>query len=297
MRTILLVAVFGLLASAAAVGADEVHLTNGKAFEDVTARVVGDSVAIGLPGGGEIRLPMSQVEKIERGVTATAVFEDKARELSADPRSSAGEWMVLADWARTRGLGRAYRQAALEAARRDPELPAAQAAMRELGYVFEEQADQWLPRTEALLRRGLVPYGGEWMTAEEREHRIRAEDERARQRAQDERLDRLARLVEIQAEMELARGLAEAARPDPPPAYYPPSYPIWFVPGFFPKQPHHHHRPPHRHDPPPPSVPPRHHRGGHDYVTPVDFTDFIPGRLNPDAAPPPGQLGVRLRSR
>lgn len=302
MRILLPAALIVVLAAGVA-GADDVHLANGNVFEEVTAEVSGDEVAIGLAGGGEIRLPMSQVARIERAETAMAVYSRRARALSAEPRASAPEWLELAHWARERGLRRAYREAALEAARRDPELPGAAAAMRELGYVLDDQLGEWLPRNEVLLRRGLVPYGGEWVTAEERERMIRDAAERDRRRAQEERLDRLARLVEIQAEMELARGIAEAARPEPPPVYHPPTYPIYVVPGYFPphpKPPHGHHPGHHPHppppaEPPPSAPPPAHNRGGFEYVRPVDYTDFLPGRLNPDAAPPPGQLGVRSR--
>ncbi len=302
MRTILPAVTIAVLVASGPVLADEVYLVNGKVFEDVTAEVVGDEVAIGLPSGGEIRLPTSQVARIERAETAMALYRERAGALTGDARAGGEEWLALANWARERGLSRAYREAALEAARRDPGLPGVAAAMRELGYVFDDDLDQWLPRHEALLRRGLVPYGGDWMTPEERDRLIRAADDAYRRREQDARLDRLARLVELQTEMELARGLAEAARPEPPPSYYPPAYPpygypIYVVPGHFfvrpPKAP-----PAPAPAPPmaPPSVPPSTHRGGRDFVTPVDFTDFLPGRLNPDAAPPPGQLGVRPRS-
>ena len=301
MRVILPAVAIAVVVAAGPLVADEVYLVNGKVFEDVAAEVVGDEVAIGLPSGGEIRLAMSQVARIERAETAMATYRERAGALSGDARAGGEEWLALAHWAREEGLRRAYREAALEAARRDPRLPGAAAAMRELGYVFDDELDQWLPRTEALLRRGLVPYGGDWMTPEERDRLIRSADEAHRRREQDARLDRLTRLVELQTEMELARGLAEAARPEPPPSYYPPyypsAYPIYVVPGhFFVRHP----KPPAAPDPAPPmappSVPPGSHRGGRDYVTPVDFTDFLPGRLNPEAAPPPGQLGVRTRS-
>lgn len=299
MRATVSTVLLAALAAAGPLAADEVYLVNGKMFEDVTAEVVGEQVAIGLPSGGEIRLPASQVARIERAATTTAIYRERARALAEDARAGGEEWLALANWARAHELGRAYREAALQAARRDPGLPGVAAAMRELGYVFDDDLDQWLPRSEALLRRGLVPYGGDWMTPEERERRIRAADEDSRRREQDARLDRLARLVELQTEMELARGLAEAARPEPPPAYYPPyyppAYPVYVVPGFFPHRPKPPMAPAPEPPPPPRSAPPSSHRGGRDYVTPVDFTDFIPGRLNPDAAPPPGQLGVRPR--
>lgn len=302
MRLALPAALLTVIVAAGPAAADDVYLVNGKVFEDVTAEVEGERVAIGLPSGGEIGLPLSHVERIERAETSMARFRERARELFTDPRSGGAEWLELAHWARAHGLQRAYRESALEAARRDPKLPGVVAAMREQGYVYDEDAGEWLPRTEAMLRRGLVPYGGGWVTPEERDQRIRAADARARQREQDERLDRLTRLVELQTEIELARGLAEAAEPEPPSYYgdYVPSYPVYFVPGHFfhpPKKPDHHghghdrgrdraHDRPgdHRHQPP------ATHRGGFEFVEPVDFTDSIPGRLNPGAAPPPGQL-------
>lgn len=282
---------------AGGVGADEVHLVNGKSFEDVSARVVGDEVRIELPMGGEIRLPVAHVARIEERESGMEVFRNRERALG--PEAGAAEWLELADWARERGLTRGYREAALAAARRDPELPGVKAAMSELDYVWEERLEEWLPRAEAMRRRGLVPWGGEWVTAAEREARIQAawerdreEAERARERAQDRRLDRLTRLVEVQTELEIARGLAEAQAPRREPVY-----PIYYLPGFWlPPKPPHHHPPHHGPTPVPPPAPapepPGSNRGGFDdYFKPIDPVDFAPGRLG--GGPVPGSLGGR----
>lgn len=296
------------LVLAAPAGGDEVHLLNGKSFEDVVARVEGDEVAIGLSGGGEIVLPMNYVARVVQSETTIETFRERSRELSANPAAGAEEWLELARWARERGLARAQREAAVEAARRAPELPGVAAAMRELDYVFEPESGEWLPRTELMARRGLVSYRGEWVSAEERDRRLLTASEFERELARDRRLERITRILETQVELELARGIAGASpQPAPPVAYPAPGYaaplyatpvspPIYVVPGFFPDR--HHRSPSHtprqRPAPPPAALPPSHHHGGRDsYVTPVDFTDFIPGRLNPDASPPPGQLGVR----
>lgn len=289
-----------LVLAAGWAGADEVHLVNGKSFEDVSARVVGDEVRIELPAGGEIRLPRSHVARIEEGESGMEVFRRRARELG--PEAGAAEWLELAEWARARELSRGYREAALEAARREPGLPGVKAAMSELDFVWEERLSEWLPRAEAMRRRGLVPWNGEWVTAEERDRQIQAAWQRereaaeeARERARDERLDRLTRLVEVQTELEIARGLADTRAPR---REVEPVYPVYYLPGFWfpPQPPHHgppHHGPPQEPGPTPPQVPPRSNSGGFaDYFSPIDPVDYAPGRLG-GGGPAPGSLGGR----
>lgn len=293
---------------AGSVAADEVHLVNGKSFEDVTARTVGDEVWIELPAGGEIRLAKSQVARIDKAESGMDLYRQRARALG--PEAGAAEWLELAAWARERKLALGYREAVLTASRLEPELPGVVEAMHGLDFVWEEDLGRWLPRAEAMSRRGLVSFEGEWVTSEERDRRIQASwerdreaAERSRQAAQDQRLDRLTRLVEIQTELEIARSLAESQAP-PDPYYSEPYYPVYYLPGFwFPPHPPHgpphhpshhpsHPRPPHTPMPAPPPGPPGTNRGGFSYFTPVDFVDFAPGRLG-GAAPPPGSLGGR----
>ncbi len=288
---------------ASGVAADEVHLVNGKSFEDVTARTVGDEVWIELPAGGEIRLQKSQVASIDKAESGMDLYRQRARALG--PEAGAAKWLELAEWARGRKLSLGYREAVLTASRLDPELPGVVDAMHGLDFVWEEDLRQWLPRAEAMSRRGLVSFEGDWLTPGERDRRIQAAWERdrqaaeqSRQLAQDQRLDRLTRLVEIQTELEIARSLAEPQAP-PSPYSSDPYYPVYFLPGFwFPPQ-HHppHHPHPSPHGPPtpmpaPPQVPPGANRGGFSYFTPIDFVDFAPGRLG-GVAPPPGSLGGR----
>ena len=66
MRLALPAALLTVIVAAGPAAADDVYLVNGKVFEDVTAEVEGERVAIGLPSGGEIGLPLSHVERIER---------------------------------------------------------------------------------------------------------------------------------------------------------------------------------------------------------------------------------------
>jgi hypothetical protein len=281
---------------AGASAADEVHLVNGKSFEDVSAQVVGDEVWIELPAGGQIRLPRSHVARIDKAESGMDLYRQRARALG--PEAGAAEWLDLAEWARQRRLALGHREAVLAASRREPELPGVVEAMHRLDFVWEKELGQWLPRAEAMHRRGLISFDGDWVTPEERDRRIQASwerdrqaAERSRQLAQDQRLDRLTRLVEIQTELEIARSLSASQAPRREPE---PVYPVYYLPGiWFPPHPHH---PPH-HEPPPapspaPQVPPGANRGGFDYFTPIDFVDYAPGRLGSGVSPP-GSLGGR----
>lgn len=279
--------------------ADDVHLHNGKSFEGVIAEVAGEQVVVQLPAGGEIALDRSLVLRIERSGSALGAYHSRRRALERRAGADAGDWLELALWAREHDLRNGFRQAALEASHRDPRAPGVTAAMHELGYVFDDALGRWLPEGEAMRRRGLVPVEGEWVSRAERDRRFaaaRREAEEARREAENAHREARQRAREAQveqiAELLLARAAADAARPPATPQVY-------VMPGYFLPLAHR----PRSHDRPPPMAPAEEpdtppsagaaeaHRGGMEpYGRSIPSSELIPGRLNPQAAPPPGRL-------
>lgn len=212
--------------SATCLHADRVVLTNGRIFEDIDAVVKETTVEIRL-GGGVLSLPRDQVRSVEPGPSAVADYAERAARLRAGPVATAGDWLELARWSRSRGFDFGAREAALAAAELDPDLAGLAPLLRALGYERESDQGRWLPYTEAMRRRGWVEDGGEWVpaavaTARAEERRAQFEERRRRQEAA--RLERLAALAEIRVAQEVAR----AAAPPPPPLV------IWGVPAYLP---------------------------------------------------------------
>ena len=290
-------ALAALLAAAAA--ADEVHLTNGKSFQGVVANVEGDVVHIQMPFGGVITLPMSRVERIDRGESAFALYRTKKRDLEGRDDATVADWLELARWAHRQGFEQGYRDAALTAARLDPRAPEIAPALRTLGYAFDDRLEEWVPRDEAMARRGLVRFHDQWMTPEESAQRRREDEERAQasaERMRERRLDRITETIEAAAALELARSVAPppvvVAAPSPYAVVYWPllpmvSVPPAAVPPGAPGAPS-----PDRSSPPPAAA----NRGRFVFDNPFGGNlgppELIPGRLNPDASPPPGRLGT-----
>jgi len=138
---------FVALCRAAPASGDDVYLTNGQTFEDVVAVEAGDKVRI-LMAGGEMRLPRSQVARIERGASPYLHYLTRREELLADAEATASQWLDLARQALAANLAPSAREAAREAALRDPELPALGALMKRLGYVRDEVLGDWIPVRE-----------------------------------------------------------------------------------------------------------------------------------------------------
>ncbi|MGD2116700.1 MAG: hypothetical protein PVG07_16725 [Acidobacteriota bacterium] len=198
--------------------ADEVHLTNGETFEGVIAEVQGDRVAIRLPNG-VIRLPSSRVARVERSASPFEEYLVRAEDLagSTDP----GAWLDLALWARARELGAGMRQAALEAARLDPDLEGLEPVMKELGFARDDELGGWIPFDELMTRRGYVEVDGRWVSAEvvaEAARRARAEHERAMAERRSERIDQVIDLLAL-AQLQEAQEEQERRRQPPPSPY------------------------------------------------------------------------------
>jgi hypothetical protein len=299
-----------LLAPAAATRADEVHLTNGRSFENVVAEVQGDRVAIRL-SSGVIRLPRSKVAHITHHETALEKYLTR-RDALVEQRAAAAQWLDLSLWARDHDLSTGYRGAAKRAADLDPDLDGLAPVMRDLELLYDEAADRWLSEEQIMRRRGYVRYDGSWVTAVERAEALaraaEAEAQRLAARREARRdvvLVELATAARVQAETERAESAVRhtaSSYAAAPFVYYTSGYwaPVFPAPGAARQhgarqsaprasqtgdgQGHHHaQRPQSR------PVSARSHRGR--FETPnFRASDWIPGRLNPGAAPPPGRL-------
>ena len=299
LRTAFLLPLVALAAPPA--GADDVHLTNGRAFYGVVAEVQGDKVAIRLPDG-IIRLPANRVARIERSETRLEQYLLRRHALS-ERQAPAADWLELARWARDEGFNTAYRESARRAADLDPQADGLKPLMRDLGWVFDPAADRWLDETVVMQRRGLVRYDGAWVTpAEQAAARTRSAE------ADAIRLDAQRQAWRDAAELALAaRRLAvEERQADQVPTYAAApvvSYGIgfWAPPLVVDRGGHHRRhddgkqvRPPRRHQPPAQTRPSgdRHNHGG---MQPFRASDWLPGKLSTGAAPPPGRLGPTAR--
>jgi hypothetical protein len=216
--------------------ADDVYLTNGRKFEGVVAETTDSQVRIQMQGG-TLSLPKSQVLRVETGDSSLAGYLRRKEALKKNPAASAADWLELARWARSQGLGQATREAALTAAALDPRLEGLAPILRGYGYVLDEQLDRWVPYEESMRRRGFVLANGQWITREEYAAKLRAreEEESVRRAAWEERAraareDRLAALTELTLTRELTRPAAPAY-----PVYANPFYgmPVVVIPGFW----------------------------------------------------------------
>jgi hypothetical protein len=162
---------------AAPATADDVYLHNGSVFEDVVAEMTPTHVIVDL-AIGRLRFPVEQVRDVVRSDSALATFHERRQDLLRDPASPAASWVELAVWGRSHGLERAWRETALFAARLDVGAPELEPLMLEMGYE-RDAALGWVPREEAMRRRGLVEYRGSWLEPERVSELRRAEREEA----------------------------------------------------------------------------------------------------------------------
>jgi len=215
--------------------ADDVHLTNGGVFEDVLAEWQGDSLRVRMPGG-ELRLARSSVERVVETTGGQAEYLRRAEALRAG-RAGAAAWLDLARWARAEGLGRAAREAALEAGERDPRLAGLAPLLEGYGLVLHGEAGRWITHEESMRRQGFVRYDGRWITRREHAELERAAAEEAavaRAEIERRRVERAAAEARLAAaQLELERERLVTAQTLAPPVYYAPVYypPFVVVPG------------------------------------------------------------------
>jgi hypothetical protein len=242
-----------LLLTAFPLFADDVYLVNGRKFEDVMTESTDSQLRIHMQGGVLV-LPKSQILRVEEGDSSLAGYLRRKDALKKSPATRAADWLELARWAQGKQLDQATREAALAAAALDPKAPGLAPLLRGYGYSYDPSLDRWLPYAEAMRRKGFVNAGGQWLSREEYQARLReARDEEAQSRAERAERTRAAREERIVAltELALTRELArqdEPVAPGPGP-YTPWGEPVIFLPGYVVT---------------PPMMPPGHGGHGHD---------------------------------
>jgi len=269
-----------LLTLAVPAFADDVYLVNGRKFEGVIAETSGSQVRIQMQGG-TLSLPKDQVLRIEQGESSLAEYLHRKEALKKNPAARASEWLELARWARGKQLDQATREAALAAAALDPKLEGLGTILRPYGYALDPQLDRWVPYAESMRRRGFVLAGGQWISREEYQAKLRAqEEEQARRRAaqqeaaREAREERLAALAELSMVRQITQPQAPAA-PAYPPGYGYPYGTVFVMPGWWNPSPGDGPKSPH----------PRQNQGTEGFV-------HIPGSLIP-GADYPGQTQGR----
>ncbi len=167
--------------------AEDVVLKNGRVFRGVVATVDNGMVHIEMPGGA-LGFPVSAVLRIDASSAAYRQYMERRAALRG-ATATATQWLDLAQWAKAQGLDGAAREAALAAARLEPQAPGLQALLGELGFVFDREQGAYLPFEEEMARQGRVFYAGAWVTSAERAAREgAAADARERTRARREAL-------------------------------------------------------------------------------------------------------------
>jgi hypothetical protein len=185
--------------------ADDVHLKNGRSFENVVAEVGDTQVRVHMPGG-VISLPRSAVDRVDKSDSTFAEYLRRKQELTARERAGNGrtprgsmdspgsrsspptsssmsalssmssmssDWLELARWARSNNLPQGAREAALIAAQINPREPGLAGVLRGFGYVYEESLDRWISYDDAMRLHGFVQEGGTWVSHEEHAAHVR----------------------------------------------------------------------------------------------------------------------------
>jgi hypothetical protein len=195
--------------------ADEIHL---KGAGKITGRIVRQTdthveVEVGV---GTVTVPLSAVERIDKGRTALDDYDERAARLPAGDRAG---WLALAQWSAHEGLATQSRRAYEHVLALDP---SDAAANRALGRV--EVDGRWMAEDDAYRARGFVRFEGYWMTPDERDVILRERDARdAIERAHLE-ADARVREAEARAADAEARAREAEATADQPL----PGIPLWW---------------------------------------------------------------------
>ncbi|HEX2224550.1 MAG TPA: hypothetical protein VHN15_10125, partial [Thermoanaerobaculia bacterium] len=166
--------------------ADDVHLINGRVFEDVIAEVTESTVRIKM-AEGSLSLPREQVARVVESDSSLEEYLRRKEALRRVAEVRASDWLDLALWARTQGLEHGVREATMTAAQIDPRLAGLEPLMRGYGYVYEAELNSWIPFSDSMRRRGLVYSRGEWIPREEYQRAQEAERARIEARLESSR--------------------------------------------------------------------------------------------------------------
>jgi hypothetical protein len=192
------IVIIAIALAAVPVFADDVYLRGGGQITGEIITQSEDSVTVDI-GGGTITARMSNVVRIEEGVSPLQEYRARAASI---PAGDAEAWRELARWATGGALSsqawEAYSQVVAI-------LPDDQEANRALGRV---QVDgRWVSEEESYLARGYVEFEGEWMNPGERQAILA--DRRAREEADRRAIDAEIRAIEAEQKAEKEQKEAE----------------------------------------------------------------------------------------
>ncbi len=129
--------------------ADRIHLENGKTFDDVVLVSQTQAQVRFRIASGEMSLPASWVAWVEEAPGTLGEYLDRQKRLAADPDSAAKDYLLLARWARARGLGHGFRESILIAGELEPELEGLPPLMATIGYYPDPKTNVWVASRQA----------------------------------------------------------------------------------------------------------------------------------------------------
>lgn len=132
--------------------ADRIHLENGNVFDDVVLVSETPVKVRFLVGSGEMSLPASWIERIERAPGALEEYLLRSRDLAEQEQPQAEQYLALARWARLQGLRHAFRDSLLTAAELEPDLEGLPPLMASVDYTLDSAGGFWAPKPRPAVR-------------------------------------------------------------------------------------------------------------------------------------------------
>ncbi len=152
-----------LLAIVGAAPADVVRLKDGRTLRGAVTEA-GDALIVATPAG-EVRVPRSEVEGVDREASPADAAAEYARRRSGVAEGEAASWVALGQWCREAGLALEGAAAFERAVALDADHPEARAG---LGHV--RFRGRWMTEAEAMVAKGFVRYRGKWVLPAERDY-------------------------------------------------------------------------------------------------------------------------------
>ena len=155
--------VLAILAVAAlpAAAQDVVHLKGGgELVGPVTDGLLEVLVAT---NAGEVRIPWSRIERIDRGSYVRSLYEERSAGIAKD---DAGARFLLALWCRRQGLADAMEAELQKVLEIEPDHAGARAALG-----FERVDEKWVAGDQLVAAKGFVKRDGRWILEEEARYR------------------------------------------------------------------------------------------------------------------------------
>jgi HEAT repeats len=149
-----------LLLSMAVMPATAQDVVTLKSGEKLAGEVTDGMLGLRLTSpAGEVSLPWSRIEKIDRAAYVRELYRDRAGQIDA---ASAKDHFLLALWCRRQGLAKEMSAELARVIELDPENPGARAALG-----FAKVDEKWVAGDQILTAKGLVRRGDQWVLKEE----------------------------------------------------------------------------------------------------------------------------------